>query len=94
MLQRMVGKHKWNWYLQLFLALWAYHTSAKTATSFTPFQRVYGLEAILLIECEIPSLKLVVELLFGTSVKEERLLYLSHLDENHRDITMANELRQ
>jgi hypothetical protein len=69
MLQRMVGVNKTNWNLQLFSTLWAYQTSIKTTTGFTPFQLVYGLEAVFPIECEIPSLKLVVELLPNTSVR-------------------------
>eukprot|EP00253_Pinus_taeda_P029030 PITA_29030 len=76
MLQRTVGMHKSNWHLMLFSALWAYRTSVKDATGFTPFQLVYGLEATLPIECEIPSLKLVVELLPNTTSVEECLLYL------------------
>eukprot|EP00253_Pinus_taeda_P012155 PITA_12155 len=62
-------------------AIWDYQTTAKTATRFTPFQLVYHLKATLTIECEIPSLKLVVELLPNTSPEEERLLYLERLDE-------------
>ena len=53
----------------------------KDATGFTPFQLVYGLEATLHIECEIPSLKIVVKLLPNTLPEEERLLYLERLDE-------------
>jgi hypothetical protein len=34
----------------------------KSSTGFTPFQLVYGIEVVLPIECEIPSLKLVVEI--------------------------------
>lgn len=67
MLQRNIGMHKSNWHLMIFLALWAYQTLTKDAIGFTCFQLVYGLEATLLIECEIPSLKLVVELLPETS---------------------------
>ena len=37
MLRRMVGDHKSNWHLTLFFALWAYRTSVKKATGFTPF---------------------------------------------------------
>ena len=61
----------------------------KNATGFTPFQLVYGLEATLPIECEIPSLKLAVELLPNTSSEEERLLYLERLDETHRLATLS-----
>jgi transposase InsO family protein len=81
MLQWMVGKHKSSWHVHLFSALWAYRTSAKTATGFTPFQLVYGLEAVLPIEFEIPSLRLTIKLLPHTIDEEHRLLYLSHLDE-------------
>ena len=90
----MVGKHKSNWHMQLFSELWAYRTFAKTTTAFTPFQLVYGLEAVLPIECEIPSLRLTVELLPHTTDEEQCLLYLSHLDEIHQDAALANETHQ
>jgi hypothetical protein len=72
----MIGIHKTSWYTMLFSTLWAYWTSVKSAAGFTPFWLVYGLEAILPIECEIPSLKLAIKLLPNTSTEEERLLYL------------------
>ena len=53
MLQRMIGVHKQNWHLILYSALWAYRTSVRNVTRFTPFQLVYGLEAVLRIQCEI-----------------------------------------
>ena len=66
-------------------------TFVKTATGFTPFQLVYGLEAVLSIEGEIPSLKLAIELLPNTIVEEERFLYLNKLDESLRDASLSNE---
>ena len=65
----------------LYSALWAYRTFVKTATGFSPFQLVYGMEAVLPIECQIPSLKLAVQLLPDTSPLEERLVHLEQLDE-------------
>jgi len=53
----------------------------KTSNGFTPFQVVYGLEAVLPIECEIPSLTLAINLLLATFEEEERFLYLAQLDE-------------
>jgi hypothetical protein len=47
MLRRMIGIHKKSWHTMLFLALWAYRTSIKSATRFTPFRLVYGVEDIL-----------------------------------------------
>jgi hypothetical protein len=94
MLRRMIGIHKTSWQTMLFLTLWAYRTSVKYATGFTPFRLVYGVEAILPIECEIPSLKLAVELLPNTSTKEERLLYLMQLDKTRRDATLVIEAQK
>jgi hypothetical protein len=90
-LQRMINYAKSNWHLMLYSTLWAYRTSVKTATDFSPFQLVYGLEAVLPIECQIPSLKLAVELLSNTSPLEECLLYLEQLDEQCHDATSTNE---
>ena len=75
----------------LFSALWAYRTSIKSATGFTLFQLVYDLEATLPIECEIPSLKLVLELLPANSPEEEPLLYLERLDETCHLVALVIE---
>eukprot|EP00253_Pinus_taeda_P031728 PITA_31728 len=71
--------------------LWAYRTLVKTSTGFTPFQLVYGLEAVLPIECEIPSLPMAIELLPATSEEEKRLLYLAKLDETRHNVALAIE---
>ena len=77
-----------------FSAIWAYRTSINNATKFTPFQLVYGLEATIPIECEIPSLKLAVELIPNTSSEEECLLYLERLDETRRLATLVIEAQK
>jgi hypothetical protein len=87
----MINSAKSNWHLMSYSTLWAYQMSVKTATGFSPFQLVYGLEVVFPIECHIPSLKLVVQLLPDTSPLEEQLLYLEQLNEQHRDAALANE---
>ena len=86
-----MDRNKSNWHVMLFLALWVYWTSVKTATGFTPFQLVYGVEAIFPIECEIPSLRIAVQLLPETSALEAKLVELEQLDETCRDVATANE---
>ena len=93
-LQRTIDKARYNWHIMLYPALWAYRTSVKTATRFTLFQLVHRVESIFPNECEIPSLKLAVELLPDTSSLEERLLHLEHLDEQHRDAATMNEVHK
>jgi hypothetical protein len=94
MIQSMVVENKTSWNIQLFSTLWDFHTLVKTATGFTPFQLVYGIEVVLPIECEITLLKLKVELLTHTSAEEECFLHLTRLDETHHDATLINEMYQ
>ena len=75
-------------------ALWVYRTVVKTAMGFSPYQLVHGVESILSIECEIPSLKLAVELLSDTSPLEESLVHLEQLDEQRRDALVALEVNK
>jgi hypothetical protein len=91
MLRWIIGIHKNSWHTMLFLALWAYWTYVKSIAGFTSFQLVYCIEVVLPIECEIPSLKLVIKLLPNISAEEECLLYLTQLDETRRDSTLVIE---
>ena len=80
-LQQTITQRKTNWHIMLYPTLWDYRTAVKTATGFSPYQLVHGVESVLSVECEIPSLKLVVELLLDTSALEECLVNLEKLDE-------------
>ena len=92
-LQRTVAQSKTNWHIMLYPALWAYRTAVKTATSFSPYQLVRGVESVLPVEFEIPSLKLAIELLLNTFPLEERLVHLEQLDEQHHAL-VALEVNQ
>ena len=50
-----------DWHEKLPFALYAYHTSVRTSIKATPFLLVYGMEAFILIEVEIPSLRVLIE---------------------------------
>ena len=78
----------------LYPALWVYRTIVKTTMSFSPYQLVHGVESIFPVECEIPSLKLAIELLPDTSPLEERLVHLEQLDEQRRDALVALEVNK
>jgi len=62
-------------------ALWAYRTAYKTVTGYTPFQLVFGFEAVIPIELEIPSLRLAIQHGLGdTESLEARLISIERLD--------------
>jgi len=50
-----------DWHEMLPFALHGYQTSVRTSTRATPFLLVYGMEAVLPFEVEIPSLRVLME---------------------------------
>jgi hypothetical protein len=58
--QKMVVTYK-DWHEMLPYALYGYRTSVRTSTAETPFSLVYGMEAVLPVEVEIPSLRVLKE---------------------------------
>jgi len=61
LLQKVVTKSKRDWHDRLGEALWAYRTTYKTPTQSTPFALVYGVEAVLPLELQIPSLRIAIQ---------------------------------
>ena len=78
----------------LYPALSAYRTTIKTTTGFSPYQLVHVVALVLLVECEIPSLKLVVEILPDIFTLKDHLVHLEHLDEQHQDSLVALEVNK
>ncbi|XP_042477703.1 uncharacterized protein LOC122059069 [Macadamia integrifolia] len=50
-----------DWADKLPYALWAYQTSIRTPTGATPYSLVCGMEAVLPVELEVPSLRILME---------------------------------
>ena len=50
-----------DWHEKLPFSLHAYRTGVSTSTGTTPYSLVYGMEAVLPIEVEIPSLRVLRE---------------------------------
>ncbi|CAL9031096.1 unnamed protein product, partial [Prunus brigantina] len=54
-LSKMVYEYQGSWSVHLPDALWAYRTSPRSATGFSPYSLVYGSEAISPVEITIPT---------------------------------------
>ena len=59
-LKKIVAQHRQDWEMMLHSALWAFRTTYKLATGFSPFWLVYGTEVVMMIEFAVPSLRIAV----------------------------------
>ncbi|MCO5597162.1 hypothetical protein L7F22_051238 [Adiantum nelumboides] len=84
-----------NWDLELPSVLWAYRTAVKTGIGFTPFHLVYGKEALLPVEVEIPAIKMLEKVLgqSGDAFKQQ-LLHLQEVQLNRLNALQHYEKMQ
>jgi len=59
-IQKMVVTYK-DWHEMLQFALHAYRTTIRTLIGTAPYSLVYGMEAVMPLEVEIPSLKVLMD---------------------------------
>jgi len=81
-LTKIENVHKEDWTSRLIEVVWAYWTTWKKTTRFTPFDLVYGKLAMLPIEFDHKTLCTTLELNINLpATQQERLLHLTSLDE-------------
>jgi transposase InsO family protein len=59
-LKKTVTKNRRDWHDRIFEALWVYRVTMRTPTQATPYSLVYGSEAVLPLEVQIPSLRVAI----------------------------------
>ncbi|CAL2271165.1 unnamed protein product [Prunus armeniaca] len=87
-LSKMVYEYEGGWSVHLPDALWAYRTTSRSATGFSPYSLVYGSDAISPVEITIPIARIaaVNDLEWDTkSCSKWRLLDLEALDEKRAE---------
>ncbi|KAM1404735.1 hypothetical protein ACFX2I_013192 [Malus domestica] len=61
LLKKVIDQTKRDLHERISEALWAYRTTHKTPTQATPSSLVYGVEAVLPLESQIPSLRMAIQ---------------------------------
>ena len=81
MLTKIVERSRTDWKMKLHSAIWAYRVAYKIAIGTTPFNLVFGLDAILPIEFLKPTLRVAKVLEWTGHELSKRLDDLEKLDE-------------
>jgi len=77
----MVSRSRRDWYERLLEALWAYRTTVRTTTGCTPYNLVFGSEAVLPLEVQLPSLRVAMQFTDPNENAQVRFAELEALDE-------------
>ncbi|KAL0456552.1 UNVERIFIED_CONTAM: hypothetical protein Slati_0994400 [Sesamum latifolium] len=78
LLKKVVAKSKCDWHKRIGEALWAYKTAIRTPTQSTPYALVCGVETVLPLEQQIPSLRIAIQ--EGLTEEENARLRLEELE--------------
>ncbi|KAM1676272.1 hypothetical protein ACFX2K_042116 [Malus domestica] len=78
LLKKVIGRTKRDWHERISEALWAYKMTHRTPTQATPYSLVYGVEAVLPLESQIPSLRMAIQ--EGLTEEENAKLRLQELE--------------
>ena len=71
-----------DWADRLPEALWAYRTSWRNTTGYTPYELVYGKQVLLPIEFQLKTFRMEAQLGLDLSeAQQQRILQLNELDE-------------
>ena len=79
---KTITSHRRDWAARLPKALWAYRTTWRSTTGYSPYQLVFGKQPIFPIEFEIQTLRTTQEVgLDLTEAQINRLQQINELDE-------------
>ena len=94
LINRVAGPQR-DWDDKLGECLWAYRTTVRIPTKATPFSLIYGCEAVLPQEIQIPSLRVTLKAEMITEEKHrQRLQELEALDDKRLQAQQQIELYQ
>ena len=80
---KLVTTTKSDWEMLLQSALWAYRVAFKSSTGTTPFNLMYGMNAVLPMDFLIPTLRVAKNLEWTGHELSQRIDDLEELDESH-----------
>ncbi|KAG9442458.1 hypothetical protein H6P81_018312 [Aristolochia fimbriata] len=93
-LKKTIGAHTKSWDENLGESLWPYKITFQTPTQSTPYLLVYGTEAVLPLEVQLPSLRMAIR--EGLTIEEcaqLRLAELESLDEQRLEYYQSRMTR-
>ena len=80
-IKKLLSKNKKNWDSKLVYAMWADRISSKKSIGTSPFQLVYGVEAVILFQLALPVMKLFQDEVEEPNLAQRRMLQMIELNQ-------------
>eukprot|EP00253_Pinus_taeda_P028586 PITA_28586 len=94
-LTKTIKENRKDWFQRLPEALWAYRTTWRNTTGFSPYELVFGKNVIFPVEFEIKTLRTALDVnLDLTDAQIARLQQLQQLDEKRLDVVHQTTMIQ
>jgi hypothetical protein len=94
-LTKIVKESRKDWSYRLLEALWAYRTTWRNTTGFSPYELVYGKSVVFPVEFEIKTLRTTLAAnLDLTDAQTARLQQLNELEEKRLDAIQQTTIIQ
>ena len=94
-LTKTVANHRRNWAEKLLEVLWAYRTTWRNTTGFSPYELVYGKNPLFPIEFEINTLRTTLQVDLDLSIAQTQILnQLNELEEKWLATIQQTEIIQ
>jgi hypothetical protein len=94
-LTKRVKKNRKDWSYRLPEALWAYKTTWRNTTGFSPYELVYGKSVVFIVEFEIKTLRTALAVnLDLIDAQTVRLQHLNELEEKRLDAIQQTTIIQ
>ena len=85
-IKKLLEDNKKSWHTKLVHALWADRLTLKKSIGISPFQLVYGTDAIFPTSLGVPVMKLIQELQTGDNEMIRRINQTIHLQQTREEV--------
>ena len=80
-IKKLLSENRKNWDSELVYALWVDRVSSKKSIGTSPFQLVYGVEAVILVQLTLPVMKFFREEVEESNPTQRRMLQMIELNQ-------------
>jgi len=93
-IKKTLQENKKSWHKKLVFALWADRLTTKRSIGMSPYQLVYGIEAVFPTSLGVPVMKLLQDVQADPNDSQRRINQMIHLQQSREDVFNKTQVIQ